>query len=69
MNKRLSKAYSRFREHFGYRANFPNELDFDQDKYAELLDKCVAENFDYTIEFYGTDPNYGTQPFDGIYLD
>ena len=31
-------------------------MDFDQEEYAELLLKCVEDNFDYTIEKYGTKP-------------
>lgn len=69
MKNNFHNSYLRFIKHFGYCAEYPNKVDFDEDEYAELLDKCVAENFDYTIELYGTDPNYGTQPFDGIYID
>ena len=69
MNKKLKKSYSLFHKHFGYTPKYPNEIDFDQDEYADLLDKCVNDNFDYTIEKYGTDPTYGTQPHDGIYID
>ena len=32
----------------------PNEIDFDQSKYADDLLKSVADNYDYTIEKYGT---------------
>lgn len=69
MNERLKKSYSRFLEHFGYVPNYPNEIEFNQDDYSKLLDKCIAEKFDYTIEKYGTDPTYGTKPHDGIYID
>lgn len=34
---------------------FPESLGyFDQEKYADLLLKCIEDNFDYTIEKYGT---------------
>lgn len=69
MNEHLSKIYLSFLEHFGYCPNFPDEIFFDEDEYADLLEKCVQDNFDYTIELYGTDPEYGTQPNDGIYID
>jgi len=69
MNEKLKKAYSNFYEHFGYTPNYPNEIDFNQDEYAEFLDKCVTSNFDYTIEKYGTDPAYGAVPHNGIYID
>lgn len=69
MNEKLKKSYARFHEHFGYTSNYPNEIDFNQDEYANLLDKCVADNFDYTIKKYGTDPTYGTKPHDGVYVD
>ena len=69
MNEKLRISFSRFHEYFGYTANYPDEIDFDQDEYAELLDKCVDEKFDYTIEKYGTDPTYGTKPHSGVYID
>ena len=69
MNEKLKKSYLLFFENFGYTPNYPNEIDFDQDDYSELLAKCVAENVDYTIKKYGTDPTYGTKPHDGIYID
>lgn len=47
---------SQFIEHFGYYPNHPNDIDFDQDAYAEELLKCVEDNFDYTIKKYGTVP-------------
>lgn len=40
--------------HFDYNPNFPPNLDFNQEEYAELLLKCIEDNFDYTIEKYGT---------------
>ena len=69
MNKKLKKSFSKLHEKFGYIPNFPNEIDFDQNEYAELLDKCVVDNFDYTIEKYGTNPTYGTESHDGVYID
>ena len=45
MNKKLKKSYSQFHEYFGYTPNYPNEIDFNQDEYADLMDKCVTDNF------------------------
>lgn len=69
MNDKLMKAYTRFHERFGYTPNYPEEINFNQDEYAELLDKSVNDNFDYTIEKYGTDPKYGTKPHNGVYIN
>ncbi len=56
MKEKLKKIYKAFITHFGYAPNFPNNLDFDQNEYAEFLQKCIKDNFDYTIEKYGTKP-------------
>lgn len=56
MNKKLDKAHTAFTMHFGYCPEFPTSIDFDQDAFAEELLKCVTDNFDYTIEKYGTVP-------------
>ena len=54
MIKKLQEAHMKFVLHFDYSPNFPPNIDFDQEKYAELLLKCIEDNFDYTIEKYGT---------------
>lgn len=54
MIKKLQEAHMQFVLHFDYNPNFPPDLDFNQEKYAELLLKCIEDNFDYTIEKYGT---------------
>lgn len=64
MNKKLNEAHGRFVYHFHYSPEFPPRIDFDQDEYADLLDKCVADNFDYTIEKYGTKPPKSFEPSD-----
>ena len=71
MKKILSKAFSRFFYHFGYHPELPPNIDFDQDAYAALLDKCVDENFDYTIEKYGTVPSkpYWECEYPEIFID
>ena len=60
MRKKLAIAHPKFWDHFLYSPNLPPNLDFDQDEYAELLLKCIEDDFDYTIELYGTVP----RPFD-----
>ena len=54
LTKKFKKAHERFVFHFGYCPNHPNEIDFDQSAYADILIKSVADDFDYTIEKYGT---------------
>ena len=54
MNKKLEKAFDRFFSRFHYWPKSPQNIDFDQEQYANLLLKCVADDFDYTIEKYGT---------------
>lgn len=56
MTQKHKEASMKFIEHFGYYPNHPNDIDFDQDAYAEELLKCVEDNFDYTIKKYGTVP-------------
>ena len=56
MRKKLKIAHSKFVHHFGYGPECPPTIDFDQDAYAEELEKSVEDDFDYTIEKYGTVP-------------
>lgn len=56
MKQKLKKTYKDFITHFGYAPNFPNNMDFNQDEYAGYLRKYIEDNFDYTIEKYGTKP-------------
>lgn len=44
----------KFLDFFGYSPNFPPSIDCDLEEYADLLLKCIKDNFDYTIELYGT---------------
>ena len=37
MKGKLKKIYKAFITHFGYAPNFPNNLDFDQNEYADFL--------------------------------
>lgn len=48
-------AEMEFSKHFGYRANRPGYI-YDREKFKEVLIKCIKDNFDYTVELYGTVP-------------
>ncbi len=54
MIKKLEKAHTKFVLHFHYCPEFPTNIDFNENEFAELLLKCVTDDFDYTIEKYGT---------------
>ena len=54
--KYLKKAVNRFFEHFSYFSKYPPHLNFDRKAFAEELDKCVEDDFDYTIKKYGAIP-------------
>lgn len=56
MIKKLKEAHTQFVLHFHYAPEFPPDIDFDQDAFAMELMKCVEDDFDYTIEKYGTVP-------------
>lgn len=49
-------ACSAFIHHFGYLPNDPIYLDDLNNEWADVLEKSVKDNFDYTIEKYGTVP-------------
>ena len=57
MKKCFKIASCKFFSHFRYFAELPPNVDFDEEEYADLLLKCVEDNFDYTIELYGTVPS------------
>ena len=50
LNQKFEKAH----KDFGYCPQIPNEIDFDQDAYADDLQKSITDNYDYTIKKYGT---------------
>ena len=54
LTKKFKKAHEQFVLHFGYCPNHPDEIDFDQSVYADVLIKSVKDDFDYTVEKYGT---------------
>ena len=62
IGKRCRKAKRDLIYHFGYNPGHPEKLDFDEDVYSEHLEKSVADDFDYTIELYGTIPSVDGDP-------
>ena len=54
MIKKLKDARIKLVNHFKDAPEFSTDLYFDQEEYAELLLKCIEDDFDYTIEKYGT---------------
>ncbi len=57
MSKELSIALFKFAHKFEYYPSYPQNINFDQLEYAKELEKCIEDNFDYTIEKYGTIPS------------
>lgn len=51
---------NKFYDHFRYFCQIPLTARIDSKKdfelFSELIDKCISDNFDYTIEAYGTVP-------------
>lgn len=68
IKKRLDKAIHNFICTFDYYPNYPSNIGFDQIEYAKELEKCVADNFDYTIEKHGTVPPVWTG-YQNVILD
>ena len=54
LTKKFKNAHKQFILHFGYYPNHPDEIDFDQSAYADILIKSVEDDVDYTVEKYGT---------------
>ena len=50
LNQKFEKAH----KDFVHCPQIPNEIDFDQDAYADDLQKSITDNYDYTIKKYGT---------------
>ena len=71
MKKCFKIASRKFFSHFRYFAELPPNVDFDEEEYADLLLKCVEDNFDYTIEMYGTIPKtpYWESKHSEIFID
>ncbi len=51
-------AMSRFTHHFGYNIWVPSHMNLlskeDFKEFSDTIDKSIADDFDYTIEKYGT---------------
>lgn len=54
--ERYQIACSAFIHHFGYCPHDPVYLDDLNNEWADVLEKSVKDDFDYTIEKYGTVP-------------
>ncbi|MGN0480341.1 MAG: hypothetical protein ACI4EV_02085 [Lachnospiraceae bacterium] len=68
LEKEWIDAFDRFYDAFNYAPNLPSEVDFDVNEYVSVLDKCIEDKFDYTIEKYGTVvPVY--DKWDGVFID
>lgn len=68
MIKKLKNSLKQFVYHFGYGPNFPQDMNFNQEEFADFLLKCTRDNFDYTIEKYGTIPRVD-EPLPEIIVD
>ncbi|MGN0461678.1 MAG: hypothetical protein ACI4HZ_04470 [Ruminococcus sp.] len=57
---KLNKIIGAFREKFNYDCEIPFEAmkgnNKEIDEFSKIVEKCVNDNFDYTIELYGTRP-------------
>lgn len=52
---KTEKAIRAFLKHFHYTPNYPKDVKKDEsDEYNETLYKSIDDDFDYTIEKYGT---------------
>lgn len=55
-----NEPVQRFDKHFGYCCQIPLNAEINSENdyklFSELVDKCIADNVDYTIEKYGTVP-------------
>lgn len=54
------KPILKFNQHFGYDCQIPSNAKIDSEndfnEFSHLIDKCIADDFDYTIKKYGTIP-------------
>lgn len=60
MNKRILNIEKRFAHHFGYGCELPIDVYLEKtgsiDDFEKIIDKCIKDDFDYTIKLYGTTP-------------
>lgn len=73
MIKKCLKVYNMFFDKFDYFPEAPGEVIMEEpdasEEFYEVVKRSIETGIDETIEKYGTDPNYGTRPFNGIYID
>lgn len=51
------EAMKAFSDHFLYLPKYPNDEEKDEsEEYNDVLYKSIKDNFDYTVEKYGTTP-------------
>ena len=62
----------KFSHHFGYGCKIPGYMEIDNEKdfkeFSDLIDKSIEDDFDYTIEAYGTVPPKSFEP-STIFID
>lgn len=76
LDKLVNMAFEyskKFNEHFEYYCELPYDDLLDNgetalDEFKKVIDKCIEDNFDYTIEKYGTRPLPKGNP-DDILID
>lgn len=58
MLKKCKKISEKFFDHFKYFPEFPFEVIMGEpeasEEYCRVIQNCLDDNFDYTIELYGT---------------
>lgn len=73
MTKKCLKIKNEFHKKFGYYPEVPFDVIMEEpkvsDEFCKILEKSIKTGIDETVEKYGTDPTYGTEPFKGIYID
>ena len=65
-----NEPLAKFLLHFHYPCPVPRNARIDSEEdfkeFSDLIDKCIADNFDYTIEKYGNVPAHKYDPTDII---
>ena len=73
MLKKCHKANNQFFDKFEYFPEVPFEVIIGEPKaseeYCRVLQKCIDDNFDYTIELYGTPAEGHSWEVPDVYID
>ena len=73
MTKECLQMKRKFYDKFGYFSEVPFGVIMEEQEacveFCKVLERSIKTGLDETIKKYGTDPNYGTQPFNGVYID